>query len=137
MKALVNHINKSSPSRQNLAECVSQAGMSPKTTVKGTSNRFFTKFFEVQRFLQLKDPINHFIDQFAPENVDPFSEEDFKLLETYCDSLKLIVKSSETLEGEKYVTASSVIPFLDGIHEDLDKMKSERPGRHGRAFIAR
>ena len=136
MKTFVNHINKSSPDRQQLAECVSHAGMSAKTTVKGTSNRFFTKYFEVKRFLELIEPINQFIEEFTPDTVDAFSPEEIKLLETYRSALQLIVKSSVILEGEKYVTASSVIPFLDGIYEDLMKMDSGS-GSEGRTYFSR
>ena len=110
--------------------------MSPTTTVKGTSNRFFTKYFEVKRFLELIHPINNFIEEFSPDVVETFSQEEIGLLEIYSNALKLIVKSSEILEGEKYVTASSVIPFLDGIYEDLMKMDSGS-GSEGRTYFSR
>ena len=94
------------------------------------------KYFEVKRFLELIEPINQFIEDFTPDTVDAFSPEEIKLLETYRSALQLIVKSSETLEGEKYVTASSIIPFLDGIYKDLRKMKSGCRSQ-GRTFISR
>ena len=142
MKQFVNHINKSSLSRQKLSKCCEAAGHSAKTTIKGTSNRFFSKFFEADRFLQLIEPINTFIENESEDEsvhvdfIDVFSDEEVHLLETYRDSLQLVVKSSEILEGEKYVTSSSVIPFLDGIHEELQKMKSRTDG-HGKSFISR
>ena len=131
MKMIVNHVASSSTARQILAEHVRSAGMDPLKTVRGTSNRFFTKFFEVDRFVELQIPITTFIEEYEfPERLaaGEFSEEDFELLETYRNSLQMVVKSSEILEGEKFVTASSVIPFLDSIYENLKEMESQLSG---------
>ena len=82
------------------------------------------------------NPSTKFIEDFSPDVVETFSPEEIELLKTYSSALQLIVKSSETLEGEKYVTASSIIPFLDGIYKDLRKIKSGCRSQ-GRTFISR
>ena len=82
------------------------------------------------------NPSTKFIEDFSPDVVETFSPEEIELLKTYSSALQLIVKSSAILEGEKYVTASSVIPFLDGIYEDLKKMDSGS-GSEGRTYFSR
>lgn len=48
--------------------------------------------------------------------------------------MKRIVDSAKVLEGELYPTASSVIPFLDTIFEDLKMMKQSLQGP-GKQFV--
>ena len=64
MKTIVNHIASSSSARQILAEHVKTAGLDPLKTVQGTSNCFFTKYFEVDHFVELQLPITTFMEDY-------------------------------------------------------------------------
>ena len=136
MKKLVNFFGKSTPARQFLAKKMIENGLDPKRTVRGTSNRFFTKYFEVDRFVEIRSSIELFFEEYEsqPDNCDPLDEEEWELLVVYKDSLKLIVKSSEILEGRDYITSSSVIPFLDTIYAEIEEMSKNTTGE-GKKYL--
>ena len=46
-------------------------------------------------------------------------EEDWNMILAYENALRPLVEASKILEGELYPTASSVIPFLDNVFEEL------------------
>ena len=48
--------------------------------------------------------------------------------------MKRIVDSAKVLEGELYPTASSVIPFLDTVFEDLRRLSGSLSGM-GKIFV--
>ena len=48
--------------------------------------------------------------------------------------MKRVVESAKVLEGELYPTASSVIPFLDTIFEDLKLLSQSLQGA-GKQFV--
>ena len=130
MRNLVNHLSRSSDGRVKFREVMQENGMDPLRSVKGTSNRFFTKHFEVDRFLELHEAIELFFESQHnfPDNCYPLDDDEWRSLEVYKDSLSIIVKASEILEGRDYVTSSSVIPFLDAIHSELVKLAAIKDG---------
>ena len=105
--------------------------------MKGTSNRFFSKFFEVDRFLEVRRAVDIFIDEYEdlPDYCEEFDETEWDVLKTYRNALDIIVKASVILEGRDYPTGSSVIPFLDSIHEELDNMKIAEPDDERKSFL--
>ena len=62
------------------------------------------------------------------EETPRLDDDEWHFLEVYKDALKLVVKASEILEGRDYPTASSVIPFLDTIAEELTSLASKVEG---------
>ena len=56
---------------------------------------------------------------------DKLDEEDFQNLGNYVKAVKPFTVLSKFLGGEKYPTASSVIPALEQIKEDLRALQSE------------
>ena len=56
-------------------------GMDPLRSVKGTSNRFFTKHFEVDRFLELHEAIELFFESQHnfPDNCYPLDDDEYDL----------------------------------------------------------
>ena len=111
------------------------AGVEPLAIIQGTSNKWFFKYAEVHQALLLKDTINDFFqDVEVPPTVDQFNESDWELLLVYENSMKSIVEAAKVLEGELYPTASSVIPFLDTVFEDLKLMSRSVHGA-GKLFV--
>ena len=139
MKSLVTFFHQSSLARQFFENIMKENNMNPLKTVRGTSNRFFTKYFEVERFVDLREMIDIFLDTYSgdiPAACVVFADEEWYLLEVYRDSLKLIVKCSEILEGAKYCTSSSLIPMLDAIQSELSSMKGKMKNGEGKQFIS-
>ena len=137
MKTVVKYLSESSLARQYFKQVMTANDMNPLRTVKGTSNRFFSKFFEVDRFLEVRRAVDIFIDEYEdlPDYCEEFDETEWDVLKTYRDALDIIVKASVILEGRDYPTGSSVIPFLDSIHEELDNMKIAEPDDERKSFL--
>ena len=136
MKTLVNYLSDASNARRAFNDLMIENNIDPRRIVKGTSNRFFTKYFECERFIELRVPVEMFIDSFdnLPDSVTPFEEEEWELLVIYRDAMSLIVKAATVLEGRDYPTSSSVIPYLDTIHTELVSYCHELNGE-GRSFV--
>ena len=97
MKTFVNFLSLSSNARQGLVKIMIQNNMNPLRTLKGTSNRFFSKYFEADRFLELREAIEMFFDQYQeiPDYCACLDNEEWNYLSVYRDTLQLIVKASE------------------------------------------
>ena len=97
MKTSVNFLSLSSNARQGLVKIMIQNNMNPLRTLKGTSNRFFSKYFEADRFLELREAIEMFFDQYQeiPDYCACLDNEEWNYLSVYRDTLQLIVKASE------------------------------------------
>ena len=79
--------------------------------------------------LILKDHINTYFEEFeTPDTLDPIEEYDWKMIEVYENAMRSLVQAAKMFEGELYPTASSVIPFLDAVFEDLDTLKQKVEG---------
>lgn len=107
----------------------------------------------MHRALLLREHIDTFFDTFdIPATLDKIEEDDWQLLlvssyfsgvlhftyllpQVYENALKRVVDSAKLLEGELYPTASSVIPFLDTIFEDLKLMKQSLQDGAGKQFV--
>ena len=79
--------------------------------------------------LILKDHINTYFEEFeTPDTLDPIEEYDWEMIEVYENAMRSLVQAAKMFEGELYPTASSVIPFLDAVLEDLDTLKQKVEG---------
>jgi len=135
VRGLINYIKESSTAKNALRKIMENAGVEPLAIIQGTSNRWFFKYTEVHRALLLREHIDTFFDTFdIPATLDKIEEDDWQLLLVYENALKRVVDSAKLLEGELYPTASSVIPFLDTIFEDLKLMKQSLQGA-GKQFV--
>jgi len=112
-------------------------GWDPHRTVTGTANRFFTKFYEVERFVELREAIELFCSTYdrLPTYVESLEFYEWDTLGVYRDSMELIVKAATILEGRDYPTASSVIPFLDTIVDDLEELEKKVTDRDDKKFL--
>ena len=108
-----------------------ESGEKPLTIIQGTSNRWFFKYSEAKRALLLREIIDKFFDQYefpekgrAKDKVEALDEEDWENVLLYENVMRNIVEASVVLEGALYPTCSSVIPFLDTVVVELEKMKN-------------
>ena len=118
-------------------EIMIEAGVEPLAVVKGTDNRWFFKYMEVERALVLKEYIDTFFDSYdTPRTLSRIEDEDWENVLVYENALRVVVNAASVFEGELYPTASSVIPFLETISDDL-KMMTHRLEGEGRNFVER
>ena len=110
--------------------------MAPLSVIKGTDNRWFFKASETHRILELKEPIEIFFDKYnVPDYLERLEGEDWHMLLVYDNAMQVIVESSKILEGEMYPTASSVIPFLDNIFEQLKSLLRKEKTEGGKQYL--
>ena len=121
---IVNYMKESSLSRVKLSEISQNLGLKPLSIVKGTLNRWFAKFFEMNRFLDLEQAIKEFQANDLPASITQVSYEDWGNLRVYVQSLKPIVDTATMLESETSCTSSSVIPFILTVLDELESLKS-------------
>ena len=137
MKEIVNYLGDSALPRQFMHDLMLENGWDPLRTVTGTANRFFTKYYEVERFCELKEAVDIFCSDYErlPEKVKTLEFFEWDSLKVYRDSMELIVKASVMLEGRDYPTASSVIPFLDTIVDDLEELQQKVTDREDKNYV--
>ena len=121
---IVNYMKESSLARVKLAEISQNLGLKPLSVVKGTLNRWFAKFFEINRFLDLEQALKEFQNNDLPASLSHVSYEDWGNLRVYVKSQKPIIDSATMLESETSCTSSSVIPFILTVLDELETLKA-------------
>ena len=121
---IINYMKESSLSRVKLMEYAGNLGMKQLSIVKGTMNRWFSKYFEMNRFLDLEQALKEFQAEDLPSTLSQVNFEDWSNLRFYVQSLKSVVDSATMLESETSCTSSSVIPFIATIFDELESLKA-------------
>ena len=133
-RALVTHFSRASQSRQMLRAIQEELGTAKLCPIVGTSNRWFHKMTSVERLLEIRDSVELFQARSSLETnneeddnrVEVIDEEDWKLMKSYVKAVKIFQTLSKFLGGQTYPAATSVIPALDQILEDLEILKQEK-----------
>ena len=121
---IVNYMKESSLARLKLAEICENLGLKPLSIVKGTLNRWFAKYFEINCFLDLEQALKEFQGNDLPASLSQVNYEDWGNLRVYVLSQKPIVDSATMLESETSCTSSSVIPFIFTVLDELEALKA-------------
>ena len=141
-RKLVSHFSKSTLSRQLLSTIQDELDQPRKFIIVGTQNRWFHKMAEAERLVELRMCVEEFQMRRLPGEgrraaesddeecaaltvPDQLDDEDFERLHSYVKAVRPFTALSKFLGGEKYPTAGCVIPALDQIKEDLEKLKSK------------
>ena len=142
-RKLVSHFSKSTLSRQLLCSIQDELDQPRKFILVGTQNRWFHKMKEAERMVELRMCVKEFQMRRLPGEgrraadsddeqecvalvvPDQLDDEDFQNLHSYVKAVRPFTTLSKFLGGEKYTTAGCVVPALDQIKEDLEKLKSE------------
>ena len=133
---LVNFLKDSSLAKTEFKNIMIRLGITPLSLIKGTDNRWFHKAAEAHRALELKEVIDVFFDEYnIPESLHKLEENDWNMLLIYDQAMEVIVEAAKILEGELYPTASSVVPFLDNIVEQLSSLKTKIKSRAGQLYV--
>jgi len=97
----------------------------PVNLIQEVCTRWWTTFTTVERLLRLKKHVNKAIDEFfihESYRLKDFEWEDLKSMVMLLEPFKMV---QECMEGENYVTASSIPSVLDYIRNRLTVMKDE------------
>ena len=128
IRSFVNHIKDSSLEKEKFHKLLKDAGVNSLTIIQGTDNRWFYKYSESERALILREHIDSYFDNYEGNTLEAIDDEDWKLILVYENSLRTLVQAGRVLEGELYPTASSVIPFLDTVYDELTTMSNKLHG---------
>ena len=127
VRKMVEFFKQSSLSRQKLHKIQIDSGITPLSVVQGTDNRWYFKYSEVKRMVELKSSIMAFQEQYyedIPDRLDLIEEGDWPLLISYVKAVAPFVKATEMFSGGNYITSSRVIPVLDQMSTDLTTLCS-------------
>ena len=131
-KALVTHFSRASLSRQLLRSIQEELGTTKLCPIVGTSNRWFHKMTSIERLVEIRGSVELFQARSTAEtndeeddSIESINDEDWKLMKDYVKAVKRFETLSKFLGGQTYPAATSVIPALDQIVEDLEKLKNE------------
>lgn len=127
VRKLVEYFKQSSLARQKLHKIQIDNGIAPLSVVQGTDNRWYFKYSEVLRIVELRSSIKAFQDMYyedLPERLDLIEEGDWPLLVSYVKAVSPFVKATEMFSGENYITSSRVIPVFDQMTNDLSTLCS-------------
>ena len=140
-KKLLNHLSRSSLSRQLIRSIQSELGLPELCPIIGTSNRWFHKMSETERLLQLRVSVEVFQERNTREindedevPIDDIVDNDWLLMQDYVNAVKPFQVLSKFLGGENYPAACSVIPALDQIKVDIQTIEN-KCGDAGKALI--
>ena len=117
----INAMKDSHLMREAFNDMVIEAGDDPLAIIKGTMNRWYYRFLEIERLILMQHHVEKFQEEY--ENMPNHCRidlTDWENLKIYVTSLKSLSDASTVMEGQKYPTASSVIPFLDQVFSNLE-----------------
>ena len=119
---LINYPVESCIARQILLDLMKELHLLVLAPMQGKQNRWFFKWSEVWRIVQLRRALDEFFDKHLYElrekfkvKFDKFIEEGWELMPGYVKVLKYVHKASTILEGLKYPSAIAFILFVDKI----------------------
>ena len=131
-KAIITSFSRSSLSRQLLRSIQEELGAAKLCPIIGTANRWFHKMSSIERLLEIRSSVELFqaratSDRIAEEDdpVETITEEDWILMKEYVNAVKRFETLSKFLGGQTYPAATSVIPSLDQIKEDLESLMND------------
>ena len=126
LRKLVNYFKDSHLAREALEEIIRRSGQKPLAIMQGTDNRWFYKYSEAKRALELQDSLETWFQEYnTPASLEKLEEEDWGRILAYQNAMKVVVESATVLEGMYFPTASSVIPFLAATLTELEGLSEK------------
>ena len=136
LRKLINHFKDSHLAREALEEIIKRSGQKPLAIMQGTDNRWFYKYSEAKRALELRESLETWFQEYnAPASLEKLDEEDWERILAYQNAMKVVVESATVLEGLYYPTASSVIPFLAATHAELEQLAEKLTNEEHRLYV--
>ena len=131
--SVVVHFSKAALSRQALKSIQEELGLQVLCPMIGTQNRWYFKKTSTERLLQIRTPVEVFLERQDVAFESYISDKDWELMEEYVKLVQPFEIISKFFGGENYPAATSVIPALDQIRHDLSNAVTTTP--EGHAFM--
>ena len=110
-RRLVSHFNHSSKSSYLLKQKQEILSHPSHSLIQDVSTRWNSAYYMVSRVIEQQQPICATLLELKKTDLMP-SENEFSSMETYVNIMKPLVKITEAIGGEKWVTISTVRPIL-------------------------
>lgn len=128
-RSIVGHYHKSTAATARLKKIQVQLGMTPpKCVIQMVDTRWNSEFYMLERLVELKKAISSELatSQHCIENLN---NEEWDLAEGYLEALKPIEIITNIMSASKYPTTSMIIPVLNEIETNLNKIVSSFSNR--------
>ena len=126
----INKMKDSHKMKEEFIKVMVEANEKPLAIIQGTKNRWFFKFMEASRVLELREHVEKFQDESETMPDDLILQpDDWHNLSIYVRTVKVLSEASTLFEGEKYPTVSVVIPYLDQVFCDLGDLAARLPAQ--------
>lgn len=123
MKTIVGHFKRSSTAKKKLFFFQKSAGATiPKKILQDVPTRWNSTFYMLERFIELEDAIRSSV-ALLHANLPILRASDWNVLKQLHTILKPFEEATKQISGEKYMTASFVIPVTAGLKKVCNKMK--------------
>lgn len=122
VKKIVRQFKQSNVAWQKLKKYQEQSGNTPKRLIQEVATRWNSKFYMLQRCVELQEPLNSAMINISMVILTSYEWQIYKEL---CTVLGPCEEVTRELSGEKYVTRSLVIPITMGLTQALTNLEAE------------
>lgn len=125
VKTIVTHFRKSTIANQVLEKNQISSGIKdPKKLIQAVSTRWNSCFYMLERIVLLENPVRASLGllENPPSSLTTI---EWTIIKELCVVLKPFESATKIVSGETYMTASMVLPIVNGLSEVCYKMKTK------------
>lgn len=124
VKIIVAHFKRSSNAVTKLNLFQKDSGVTtPKKLLQDVEMRWNSRLYMFESFVELDDAIRTTTALLDPANLPVLSPDDWKIIKQLTKILRPFEQATKEISGDKYMTASLVIPLTQGLKNVCQKMK--------------
>lgn len=114
LKTIVGHFKRSAISNEKLMTHQINSGKQPLKLLQDVPTRWNSTFYMLTRFVELEEHIRSAI-AVIDKDLPVLSAQQWIICKQLCQVLKPFEATTKSISGEKYATASLVIPLVNGL----------------------
>lgn len=114
VKEIVTHFKKSYVANEKFMTYQKNMGDTPLKLLQDVQTRWNSTFYMLQRFTQLQNAVKSTV-ALIKKRLPILTHEEWKIIEDLCTILKPFEAATNTISGDRYCTASLMIPIINGL----------------------
>lgn len=125
VKTIVTHFRKSTIAHKILEKNQINSGISePRKLIQAVSTRWNSVYYMLERIVSLEKPVRASLGllENPPSSLTTI---EWTIVKELCIILKPFESATKVVSGENYMTASMILPIVNGLFEVCHKMKSK------------
>lgn len=124
VKRIVTFFNKSPKNTAVLKKELKKQGKGYRSLVQDVTTRWNSTFYLLERFNDASDSVNVVLSKIT-HDLPKISAQEYKLIPILIEVLKLFEELTVDLSGEQSSTISMIIPYVNGLYENLWQQKNK------------